>query len=69
MYADVVAFYDNDRNDGVHYIFDRELIKGIQVNFKRTGDKMKDKEIHRKNLTDSIFIRIWHEVERLQRDL
>lgn len=66
MYADVVAFYDNDRNDGVHYIFDRELISGTQVKYNKTGDKVKDKELHRKGLTDSIFLRIWHEVERLE---
>jgi len=65
MYADVVAFYDNDRNDGVHYIFNRELISGNQVKFSKTGNKVKDKELHRKNLTSSIFQRIWHETERL----
>ena len=66
MYADVVAFYDNDRNDGVHYIFDRELVQVNRVKSIKTGNKVKDKEIHRKNLTDSIFMRIWHEVERLE---
>jgi predicted RNase H-related nuclease YkuK (DUF458 family) len=66
MYAEVVAFYDNDRNDGVHYVFNRELVAGNQVKFKTTGDKTKDKELHRKNLTSSIFHRIWHEVERLE---
>lgn len=65
MYADVVAFYDNDRNDGVHYIFNRELTKGSQVKFKKTGEKNKDKELHKKNLTSHIYLRIWHEVERL----
>jgi len=67
MYADVVAFYDNDRNDGVHYIFDRELVAGNQVKFKKTGNKIKDKELHRKNLTSAIFMRIWEEVMRLER--
>ena len=66
MYADVVAFYDNDRNDGVHYIFDRELTPGFQLKYKKTGNKAKDKEIHRKALTSAIFQRIWHEVERLE---
>ncbi len=66
MYADIVAFYDNDRNDGVHYIFERELINGNQVKYKKSGNKTKDKELHRKNLTSSIFMRIWHEVERLE---
>jgi len=66
MYADIVAFYDNERHDGVHYIFDRELVAGNQVRTKKTGNKTKDKELHRKNLTSSIFMRIWHEVERLE---
>ena len=66
MYADVVAFYDNERNDGVHYIFNRELVYGNHVKSRNTGDKAKDKELHRKELTSSIFQRIWHEVERLE---
>ncbi len=66
MYADVIAFYDNDKNDGVHYIFDRELVPGNQVRTVKTGNKAKDKEAHRRALTDAIFMRIWREVERLQ---
>jgi predicted RNase H-related nuclease YkuK (DUF458 family) len=65
MYADVVAFYDNNRNDGVHYVFNRELLTGNQVKSNKTGNKTRDKELHRKNLTSSIFQRIWHETERL----
>lgn len=66
MYADVVAFYDNDRRDGVHYIFNRELTPGYQVKYDKSGNKVKDKEGHRRALTGAIFQRIWHEVERLQ---
>jgi len=66
MYADVVAFYDNERHDGVHYVFDRKLIPGFKVNYKKTGNKTKDKEANRRALTGAIFQRIWHEVERLQ---
>jgi len=66
MYADIVAFYDHERKDGVHYIFDRELVPGFVVKFTKTGDKTKDKAQYRKNLTSAIFQRIWAEVERLE---
>jgi len=67
MYADVVAFYDNDRNNGVHYIFNRELVRGNQIKIKKTGNKAEDKKMHRKALTSAIFQRIWEEVERLEK--
>lgn len=66
MYADVIAFYDNERRGGVHYIFERELIKGNQVNYKKTGKKDEDKKNQRKALTSSIYQRIWGEVIRLE---
>lgn len=66
MYADIVAFYDNERNAGVHYVFERELVQGIPLKYHKTGNKAKDKEMHRKQLTSAIFQRIWHEVERLE---
>lgn len=66
MYADIIAFYDKERRGGVHYIFERELIKGTQVKYKKTGKKDEDKRKQRKALTSSIFQRIWREVERLE---
>lgn len=66
MYADIVAFYDNDRRDGVHYIFNREELPGFPIKYEKTGDKSEDKKSQRKALTSSIFQRIWHEVERLE---
>lgn len=66
MYADIVAFYDNDRHDGVHYIFRRESKNGFPVKFEKTGNKAEDKRAHKKALTSSIFQKIWHEVERVE---
>lgn len=66
MYADIVAFYNNERGEGVHYVFNRELVKGIPVKKIYTGNKSADKKAYRKALTSAIFQRIWAEVERLE---
>lgn len=66
MYADIIAFYDNEKHDGVHYIFNRELLDGFPVKINKTGVAAEDKKAQRKALTSSIFQRIWREVERLE---
>lgn len=66
MYADIVAFYDNDLRGGVHYVFNRELRDGFPVKIRKTGDKVLDKKAYKKALTDSIFQKIWQEVERVK---
>jgi len=66
MYADVIAFYNNELKTGVHYIFNRELINGIQVKVNKTGNSAEDRKAQKKALTSSIFQRIWGEVERLE---
>lgn len=66
MYADVIAFYNDDIKAGVHYIFNRELMDGFQVKKVKTGNDVEDKKSHRKALTSSIFQRIWGEVVRLE---
>jgi hypothetical protein len=66
MYADVIAFYNNDLRAGVHYVFNRELLEGFQVKVNKTGNAAEDKKAHRKALTSSIFQRIWGEVMRLE---
>jgi len=66
MYADVIAFYDDEIKAGVHYIFTRELVEGFQVKTKKTGNASEDKKAHRKALTSSIFQRIWLEILRLE---
>ncbi|MEK6828586.1 MAG: hypothetical protein AABY15_00475 [Nanoarchaeota archaeon] len=66
MYAEIVAFYDNVRHDGVHYVFNRELTEGFPVKISKTGIAAEDKKAHKKALTSAIFQRIWGEVERLE---
>lgn len=65
-YATTVAFYDEERKSGVHYIFDREYEPRPKVKFIKTGNKARDKELSRKALTGSIFQRIWLEVEKAE---
>ena len=66
MYADIIAFYNNELKTGVHYVFNRELVNGIQVKTPRTGNATEDKKAQRKALTSAIFQRIWEEVVRLE---
>jgi predicted RNase H-related nuclease YkuK (DUF458 family) len=66
MYADIIAFYNNELKSGVHYIYNRELVDGVQVKAPRTGNAAEDKKAQRKALTASIFQRIWGEVMRLE---
>jgi predicted RNase H-related nuclease YkuK (DUF458 family) len=66
MYADVIAFYNNELKTGVHYIYNRELLDGIHVKAPKTGNAAEDKKAQRKALTSAIFQRIWGEVMRLE---
>lgn len=66
MYADIIAFYNNELKSGVHYIYNRELVDGVQVKAPKTGNATEDKKAQRKALTSSIFQRIWGEVMRLE---
>ncbi len=65
-YASVIAFYDEFRKCGVHYIFKKEHIKREKPKFTSTGDKGKDRELAKKQLSSIIFNRIWVEVEKLE---
>lgn len=64
-YASVIAFYDKEKKAGVHYIFKKEKTNREGINHVRTGDKRKDKEAVKKQLSSIIFNRLWGEVERL----
>lgn len=66
MYADVIAFYNNDLRAGVHYVFNRELLEGFPIKITKTGNSVEDRKTQRKALTSSIFQRIWGEVQRLE---
>lgn len=65
QYATVVAFYDEFRRDGVHYIFCKELVPSERLWVEKTGDKEKDKALVKTAKEASIFGKIWGEVERV----
>ncbi len=65
LYATVVAFYDEFRKDGVHYIFRKELVTSERIWVERTGDKVKDKAAVKAAKESNIFGKIWGEVERV----
>lgn len=65
LYATVVAFYDEFRRDGVHYIFRKEMTQGERLWVERTGDKLKDKAAVKMAKEQNVFGKIWGEVERV----
>ena len=65
LYATVVAFYDEFRRDGVHYIFRKEMVASEKIWVERTGDKVKDKAAMKAAKESNIFGKIWGEVERV----
>ena len=67
LYATVVAFYDEFRKDGVHYIFNKETVPSAKVWVERTGDKNKDKALIKATKEANIYTKIWGEVERVFR--
>lgn len=64
LYATVVAFYDEFRKDGIHYIFCKELVPSERTWVERTGDKTKDKAAVKAAKESAIYGKIWGEVER-----
>jgi len=64
LYATVVAFYDEFRKDGVHYVFCKELVPNGRMWVERTGDKAKDKAAVKAAKEANIYGKIWGEVER-----
>lgn len=67
LYATVVAFYDEFRKDGVHYIFHKETVPSAKVWVERTGDKTRDKALIKATKEANIYTKIWGEVERVFR--
>lgn len=65
LYATVVAFYDEFRKDGVHYIFRKELVPNGRMWVERTGDVARDKAAVKAMKESNIFGKIWGEVERV----
>jgi len=65
LYATVVAFYDEFRRDGVHYIFRKEMVPNERMWVEKSGDKDRDKAAVKAAKEANIFGKIWGEVERV----
>jgi len=65
LYATVVAFYDEFRRDGVHYIFRKEMVPNERMWVEKSGDIVKDKAAVKAAKEANIFGKIWGEVERV----
>lgn len=65
LYATVVAFYDEFRRDGVHYIFRKEMVPNERMWVEKSGDKERDKAAVKAAKEANIFGKIWGEVERV----
>lgn len=65
LYATVVAFYDEFRKDGVHYVFRKEVVPAERMWIEKSGDRTKDKAALKAIKESSIFGKIWGEVERV----
>ena len=65
LYATVVAFYDEFRRDGVHYIFRKEMVPNERMWVEKSGDKERDKVAVKAAKEANIFGKIWGEVERV----
>lgn len=64
LYVTVVAFYDEFRRDGVHYIFSKEYAQNNRMWVEKTGDRAKDKVLLKAAKESNVYNKIWGEVER-----
>lgn len=64
LYVTVVAFYDEFRRDGVHYIFSKEYAPNDRLWVEKTGDRAKDKVLLKAAKEANVYNKIWGEVER-----
>lgn len=65
LYSTVIAFYDEFRRDGVHYIFSKEHAPNERMWVDRTGNKDKDKAAVKAAKEANIYNKIYGEVERV----
>ena len=65
LYTTVVAFYDEFRRDGVHYIFKKELAPNERMWVERTGNKDVDKATVKAAKEANVYNKIYGEVERV----
>jgi len=65
LYSTTVAFYDEFRRDGVHYIFSKELAPNQRMWVERTGNKDLDKATVKAAKEANVYNKIYGEVERV----
>lgn len=65
LYTTVVAFYDELKRDGVHYIFSKELSPTERMWVERTGNKEFDKATVKAAKEANVYNKIYGEVERV----
>lgn len=65
LYSTTVAFYDEFRRDGVHYIFSKELAPNQRMWIERTGNKDLDKATVKAAKEANVYNKIYGEVERV----
>lgn len=65
LYSTVVAFYDEFRRDGVHYIFSKELAPNQRMWVERTGNAALDKATVKAAKEANVYNKIYGEVERV----
>jgi predicted RNase H-related nuclease YkuK (DUF458 family) len=65
LYSTVVAFYDEFRKDGVHYIFSKELAPNQRMWVERTGNAVLDKATVKAAKEANVYNKIYGEVERV----
>lgn len=65
LYTTVVAFYDEFKRDGVHYIFNKELAPNARMWVERTGNKDVDKAAVKAAKEANVYNKIYGEVERV----
>lgn len=65
LYTTVVAFYDEFRRDGVHYVFSKELSPNERMWVERTGNPTVDKAAVKAAKEANVYNKIYGEVERV----
>jgi predicted RNase H-related nuclease YkuK (DUF458 family) len=65
LYTTVVAFYDELKKDGVHYVFNKEFAPNERMWVPRTGDRDIDKAAVKAAKEANVYNKIYGEVERV----
>lgn len=65
LYSTTVAFYDEFRRDGVHYIFSKEFAPNQRMWIEKTGNQDLDKATVKAAKEANVYNKIYGEVERV----